>query len=59
MQAEEEKLFLFFEMFFADAAGWAGPVIRDFFKRGAGGYTRVGITGLRVINPTAYYADIS
>ena len=59
MQAEEEKLFLFFEMFFADAAGWACPVIGDFFERGAGGYTRVGVACLRVINPTAYYADIS
>ena len=59
MQAEEEKLFLFFEMFFADAAGWAGPVIGDFFEWGTGGYTCVGVACLRVINPTAYYADIS
>ena len=59
MQAEEEKLFLFFEMFFADAAGWAGPVIGDFFEWGTGCYACVGVTCLRVINPTAYYADIS
>ena len=59
MQAEEEKLFLFFEMFLADAACRAGPVIGDFFKRGTGCYACVGITGLRVINPTAHYTDIS
>ena len=59
MQAEEEKLFLFFEMFFADAACRAGPVIGDFFKWGAGGYTGIRVSGLRIINPTAYYTDIS
>lgn len=59
MQAEEEKLFLFFEMFFADAAGRAGPVIGDFFEWSSGSYACIGITGLRVINPTTYYTDIS
>ena len=59
MQAEEEKLFLFFEMFFADAAGWASPVIGDFFERGTGCYACVGVACFRVRNPTAYYADIS
>lgn len=59
MQAGEENLFLFLEMFFADAAGWAGPVIGDFFKRGAGSYTSIGVACFRVINPAAYYTDIS
>ena len=46
-------------MFLADAAGRAGPVIGDFFKWGAGGYTGIRVSGLRIINPTAYYTDIS
>ena len=51
--------FLFLEMFLADAAGRTCPVIGDFFEWGTGCYACVGITGLRVINPTAYYTDIS
>ena len=59
MQAWEENLFLFLEMFLADAAGRAGPVIGNFFKRSAGGYTCIRIACFRVINPTAHYTDIS
>ena len=59
MQAEEENLFLFLEMFFAYATGRAGPVIGNFFKRSAGGYTSIGVACFRIINPTAYYTDIS
>ena len=59
MQAGEENLFLFLEMFFAYAAGRAGPVIGDFFKRGAGDYTSIGVACFRIINPTAHYTDIS
>ena len=59
MQAGCEKLFLFFEMFFAYAAGRAGPVIGDVLEWSAGGYTCIRIACFRVINPTAHYTDIS
>ena len=51
--------FLFLEMFLADAAGRTGPVIGDIFEWGAWGYACVGIAGFRIIDPSAYYTDIS